>query len=92
MKNLKFCAACMADQNYDVREDMETYPVKGESITIEANVAYCKVCGEQIWDQELDDKNLVKAFCIYREKHNLLQPEEIEIKDSIEGKVERKTC
>ena len=25
----------------------------------------------------MDDKNLVKAFRIYREKHNLLQPEEI---------------
>lgn len=77
MKNSKFCVACMEDQNYEVRKVMETYPVKGESITIEANVTYCNVCGEQIWDQELDDENLVKAFRIYREKHNLLQPEEI---------------
>jgi len=67
----------MADQNCHVRKEMETYPVKGESITIEANVTYCDVCGEQIWDQELDDENLVKAFRIYREKHNLLQPEDI---------------
>jgi putative zinc finger/helix-turn-helix YgiT family protein len=67
----------MEDQNYEVRKEMETYPVKGEAITIEANVTYCNVCGEQIWDQELDDENLVKAFRLYREKNNLLQPEEI---------------
>lgn len=77
MNNTKFCVACMKDQSFEIRKEMETYLVKGESITIEANVTYCGVCGEQIWNQELDDENLITAYGAYREKYNLLQPEEI---------------
>jgi len=72
-----FCPVCKKDQDYEIRKETETYPVKNEPVTIEANVTYCSVCGEKIWNQEIDDVNLKAAFRIYREKHGLLQPEEI---------------
>lgn len=77
MKNTIFCVSCREDQNYEIRKEKETYPVKSEPITIEAKVTYCKICGEKIWNQELDDENIITAFRAYREKNNLLQPEEI---------------
>ncbi len=77
MKTTMLCPTCMKERDYEIRKETETYPVKGESITIEANVTYCNVCGEQIWNQEADDGNIMAAFRVFREKHHLLQPEEI---------------
>ncbi len=72
-----FCPVCREDQEYEIRKETETYPVKNEPVTIDADVTYCSGCGEQIWNQEIDDANLKNAFRIYRTKHGLLQPEEI---------------
>ena len=77
MEAKMFCANCKEDQEFVVRVEEESYPVKGEETTIHANVAYCTVCGEQIWNQELDDENLKTAYRVFRDKHELLQPEEI---------------
>jgi len=40
-------------------------------------VRFCKVCGEDIWNEALDAQNLLDAYTQYREKHGLLQPCEI---------------
>src|ERR1035437_187354 len=77
MENKIFCPVCREDHEYTIRNEKETYPVKNEPVTIDADVTYCSVCGEQILNQEIDDDNLKKAFRIYRDKHDLLQPEEI---------------
>jgi len=72
-----YCPKCKAEVESTVREISETYPVKGEGITIKAQVRFCNVCGEDIWDDELDSKNLLNAYAEYRRKHGLLQPDEI---------------
>lgn len=72
-----YCPKCETDVKSTVREVAETYPVKGEDITIKAWVRFCDVCGEDIWDDELDSKNLLAAYTEYRKKHGLLQPDEI---------------
>jgi putative zinc finger/helix-turn-helix YgiT family protein len=55
----------------------ETYKVKGELITIDAQVTYCENCGQEIFVPNIDDNNLQKAYAIYRKNHNLLNPKEI---------------
>ncbi len=72
-----YCPKCNADVETTVREVLETYPVKGESITVKALVRFCNVCGEDLWDEELDEQNLLRAYAEYRRIHGLLQPEEI---------------
>lgn len=72
-----YCPKCEADVTTVVREVQETYPVKGEDIIIVAKVRFCKDCGEDIWDNELDSQNLLSAYAAYRKKHGLLQPSEI---------------
>ena len=75
-KNM-YCPQCNCEVE-GIRETItETYPVKGENVTIEARVKKCPNCGETLWDDELDNENLVEAFNIYRERHNLLQPADI---------------
>lgn len=55
----------------------ERFRVKGESIEVESKVCVCMYCHEEIFDPELDGEALRKAYAIYRERHNLLTPEEI---------------
>ena len=72
-----YCPNCDSEVKGLVRHISESYPVKGENISILAKVRVCECCNEIIWDEELDSQNLLNAFAEYREKHNLLQPEEI---------------
>lgn len=74
---MKYCPICDREVESVVRVVSETYPVKGEDITIDAHVRFCVCCGEEMWDEELDAQNLLDAFAAYRRKHNLLQPAEI---------------
>jgi len=72
-----YCPKCETEVRSTVREVSETYPVKGEDITINARVRSCDVCGEDIWDDEIDSENLLTAYAEYRRRHGLLQPDEI---------------
>lgn len=72
-----FCPSCNADRDASIRQMEESYPVKGDTITITANVMVCGVCGETIYDDELDSENVQRAYAKYREKHGLLSPEDL---------------
>ena len=74
---LKFCPICDADRECKVELRLESYPLRGEEIEIEAHVFICSVCGEDIFDKKLDTENLQKVYTIYRAEHGLLSPEEI---------------
>lgn len=78
MKNYNlFCPQCKKLCNCDVRTIKETYPVKGDSITIDALVSFCSECDTEIWNEEHDENNLQTAYSAYRNAHGLLQPDEI---------------
>ena len=73
-----YCTHC--NKNVLLREEQhsETYPVKGEEITIMAKVLICEECGTEVWTPENDDSNLEKAYEVYRKRHGLLMPHEIQ--------------
>ncbi|MBN1775165.1 MAG: type II toxin-antitoxin system MqsA family antitoxin [Clostridiales bacterium] len=77
MKPLIYCPKCRQERSVSVNHTIESYPVKNEPIEIKAEVFICDACGEELWDQKADDRNLEKAYRIYRKNHQLLQPEEI---------------
>lgn len=77
MKPLMYCPNCRQERSVSVKNTIESYPVKNEPIEIEVEVSICDACGAELWDQKADDKNLEKAYRIYRKNHHLLQPEEI---------------
>ncbi len=72
-----YCEKCDDFVEYEVKRKDEIYTVKGEEIEIESKVAYCQECGEEIFHEELDKENQRKFFDIYRERYNLLSPEDI---------------
>ena len=72
-----FCPQCKKICRCHVQTMDETYPVKGENIAIKAQVSFCSECGEEVWNEELDENNLQTAYAAYRTVHGLLQPDEI---------------
>jgi len=72
-----FCPRCMKDTDVRIEDRRETLPVRSEDIEVEARVAVCVTCGEEVWVDELEDATLERAFAEYRRRHGLLQPEEM---------------
>lgn len=62
MNNKLYCAQCGDFVPYDVRTELETYPVLGVPTEIEASVSYCRLCGKQLWNDNLDNENLKTAL------------------------------
>ena len=73
-----FCPTCMKEIDVRIEDRRETLPVRGEDIEVEARVAVCSTCREDVWLDELEDETLALAFAEYRRRHHLLQPEEME--------------
>lgn len=71
------CANCGDGINTRVEIRQESYPVKGQDISILATVRVCSQCNEPVYDRELDSKNLEMAFDVYRREHHLIGPIEI---------------
>ena len=72
-----YCPKCNKLSEATIAAIDEIFTVKGENISIKSQVAVCDVCGEKIFNQELDDKSLYLAYSVYRKKHSLLSPSEI---------------
>lgn len=85
MKKSVYCLPCRKNVGADVVERKETYTVKGEPIEVLAQVAVCPQCKQDHYDDELDFQTQQSVFNQYRQKHNLLSPEEIkEIRERYE--------
>lgn len=72
-----YCEKCKKLTDTRIKKVTEDYKVKDENVTIEANLRYCTVCGEELWDNELDGENLRKAYEEYKKKKSLLSSDDI---------------
>jgi putative zinc finger/helix-turn-helix YgiT family protein len=52
-------------------------PVKGEPTKIKAKVRICDECGGECYDEELENALFKDAYDLYRQRHNIVSPEEI---------------
>lgn len=73
----KYCSACAKNVETEIKQMTEEYVVKGQKFIIEARVRLCSECSELIWDDELDNQNMISAFNKYRKANGLLLPDEI---------------
>lgn len=72
-----YCDVCRMETDVVEIERKETYPVKGEPITVDARVKVCTQCGTDLFDEDLDNANLNAAFNIFRKKHGLLGSDDV---------------
>lgn len=61
-----YCADCEKKVKAGIIQKEETYPVKGEKITIPARVLVCSECKNDLFDEELDTANISAAYNEYR--------------------------
>ncbi|KAF0250294.1 MAG: putative Xre family transcriptional regulator [bacterium] len=78
-KTIYICDKCdqINANKTKVENRLETYPVRGEDTTINAQVRVCLKCNEPVYDEVLDSQNLEIAYDIYRRKHHIITPQEI---------------
>ena len=80
----KYCDICQCEQETQVDNKRETFSVRGEEIETVSDIRICSICRNELFDEELDTKNLERVYQAYRNKHNLLSPFEIkQIRESI---------
>lgn len=72
-----YCEKCKTFNETRVKKVKEEYPVKNENVVIEADVRYCAICGEELWDNEFDEANLKKAYELFKERNGLLSSDQI---------------
>lgn len=72
-----FCPNCEKFADVKLEKTRQVWNVRGEPIEIKSEVAICQACRAKIFNEELDSRNLEKAYAAYREKHKLLSPDEI---------------
>lgn len=72
-----YCPACQDIVPAKPIYKKEIYPVRGVDITIDARVLTCEKCGKDIFDPELDEANLNRAYEMYRKQFRVLSSEDI---------------
>lgn len=76
MSNEKFkCEVCGVDENRII-EKQEVLQVRDDEIEIISRIRVCK-CGNELFDEELEEDNLSRAYEEYRQKHSIISPSEI---------------
>lgn len=74
---MNYCPKCHKKVETKIEKLKETYRINGEDIEVLADVLVCCECGEKLFDEELDNDTLLKAYNEYRIRHKLLFPEDI---------------
>lgn len=72
-----YCPFCDVYRETLLIPKKETFNVKGEGIAITCRVSVCSKCKRDVFDEEIDEKNLQLAYNKYRKRHKLLLPKEI---------------
>ena len=77
VEKIRFCDACGREQLCRSQLIDETYPVRGEDVTVQAEVLQCSVCGTGLFEEALDEANLERAYAVYRQRYHLLSGADI---------------
>jgi len=72
-----YCPVCNAYRKTRLISKEEIFNVKGEDIKIMSKVLVCSRCNGEVFDEEIEEKNLELAYDKYRKKNNLFFPKEI---------------
>lgn len=68
---------CHGLHDRSVVQRREELPVRGEMIEVDAEVALCTKCGEEMTDMAMGDVILERAYAEYRRRHDILSQDQI---------------
>ena len=71
-----YCPYCRKEVEYKIeKRDLKEF--KGEELNTYENVAVCKDCHQDLYVNEIEEKNNERIYNLYREKTNVIKPEDI---------------
>lgn len=76
--NKVICVQCREYVDYEIKDIEQKIIIKKEEVVYKEKVAYCKKCGEEVWVEELEEKNVLEPINIYCEKKGLISPRQID--------------
>jgi putative zinc finger/helix-turn-helix YgiT family protein len=76
MRRIEMCCEVCGSSESTIVKKKEAIGVRGEDVVIEADVRVC-LCGNELFDEELDRDNLSRAYDLYRSRRGIMTPFEI---------------
>jgi len=84
IKRVRYCDECRADREVEVKSRPATYTFRDEPFTIIEEYSECKICNNDVTDEELDNKTLQTLKKMYETKFNY-SPEKLkELRNSFD--------
>lgn len=74
----EYCYNCDDFVEFQVREEEQSFDIKGMNIKVIGKTAYCKHCDEKVYIKEFENETIKQANEIYRNKKNIITISEIE--------------
>ena len=71
-----YCPYCKKEVDYKI-EKREVKEFRGIEINTYENVAVCKECHQDLYANEIEEKNNERIYELYREKANIIKPQDI---------------
>ena len=71
-----YCPYCSEEKEY-VIDKREVKEFRGKSVATYENVAVCTVCKNDLYISKLEDENSKRIYEAYRQKENIIAPEDI---------------
>lgn len=72
-----YCYLCDQINDAILKIEEESHIIKGISVHCEVENAYCQHCGSKVYIPELNDSNLERMDCAYREQQGIILVSEI---------------
>ena len=74
---MNYCEKCGKKVKTKIVRKKEEFMIYNEKIEVDSDVLICEECGEELFDETLDNKTILKVYQKFREKHRFLFPDEI---------------
>ena len=72
----EYCPYCRKEVDYKIeKRDLKEF--RGTEINTYENVAVCKECHQDLYVNEIEEKNNKRIYELYREKANIIKPQDI---------------
>lgn len=68
---LVFCENCGTNRGFKVGTRMVDRKFRGDTFSIAEQYAFCKVCGNDLYDEEYANNTLKELSSLYQKKHNI---------------------
>lgn len=76
-KEKRYCYNCDKKVEFKTSKSVDTFNVKNCEVEAEVKHIFCKDCGEELYDADIERENTIRIYDAYKQKNGLLTSEQI---------------